>query len=142
MENESLNTATESTATTPTTPKDLHMEYSRGELYLNGVNIRVKRVQSLVGEDRMWKFRSARRIRTIGVVMAWLGWIGIMITFPLLWSRTLFYHLEGLAPEYIWGILILGCPILVIIGYILKAVGSRRMKFLRDDFNAEHLIGL
>lgn len=138
MDNESLNTATETT----TASKELRMEYSRGELYLNGVNIRVKRVQSLVGEDRMWKFRSARRIRSIGVAIAWLGWIGTMITSFILWSGTLRFYMEGLAPEYIWRILILDFPILIIIGYILKAIGSRRMKFVRDDFNAEHLIGL
>ena len=139
MDNESLNIATETT----TASKELRMEYSRGELYLNGVNIRVKRVQSLVGEDRMWKFRSARRIRSIGVAIAWLGWIGTMITsFFILWSETLRFYMEGLAPEYIWRILILDFPILIIIGYILKAIGSRRMKFVRDDFNAEQLIGL
>ena len=115
------------------------MEYSRGELYLNGVNIRVKRVQSLVGRNRMWKFRSARRTRNFGKTLAWLGWIDLTINFFLSFGHRLG---EFALSETILGILMIACPLLIILGYTLRAIGSRRMKFVRDDFNAEHLIGL
>lgn len=115
------------------------MEYSRGNLLLNGRPITNSEVSQCCGVDGWNTFKSAQGQRVAGSLVAAFGW-GFLGASAGLFAASLIVSSSSTSDVLAtWGLrALVPSQILLPVGFVLSGIGNGRLKWLVEDYNSRN----